>query len=101
MLGTRYHRAAIGSHIVTYNVRTTTNATHPKNPAKTTRDGSSTSKKKGYSMQYYRVWLRLESGGIMGLPYPAKSEERAAELADIAAAIWRGTVVYLETMVPE
>lgn len=52
-------------------------------------------------MQYYRVWLRLESGGIMGLPYPAKSEEDAAELADKAAAIWRGTVVYLENMVPE
>lgn len=52
-------------------------------------------------MQYYRVWLKLESGGIMGLPFPANSEERAAELADIAAAIWRGTVVYLENMIPE
>ena len=52
-------------------------------------------------MQYYRVWLRLESGGIMGLPFPAKSEERATELADKAAEIWRGKVVYLETMVPE
>lgn len=37
----------------------------------------------------------------MGLPFPAKSEEIAAELADKAAEIWRGTVVYLETMVPE
>ena len=52
-------------------------------------------------MQIYRAWLRLESGGVMGLPFPAKSEERAAELADKAAAIWRGTVVYLEKMIPE
>ena len=52
-------------------------------------------------MQYYRVWLKLESGGIIGLPFPAKSEERAAELADKVAAIWRGTVVYLENLVPE
>lgn len=52
-------------------------------------------------MQIYRVWLRLESGGIMGLPFPAKSEEDAARLADIAAEIWRGTVAYLENMIPE
>ena len=36
----------------------------------------------------------------MGLPFPAKSEERAAELADKAAEIWRGTVVYLERAAP-
>ena len=38
-------------------------------------------------MQYYRVWLKLESGGVMGLPFPAKSEEDAAEKADRAAEI--------------
>lgn len=45
MLGTRYHRAAITSHIVTYSVPTSTSATHPKNPAKTTRDGDMTTNK--------------------------------------------------------
>lgn len=52
-------------------------------------------------MQIYRVWLRLESGGVMGLPFPAKNEEKAAELADKAAEIFGGTVAYLETMIPE
>lgn len=52
-------------------------------------------------MQIYRVWLQLESGGVMGLPYPAKSEEAAAELADKAAEIWGGKVVYLEHIIPE
>lgn len=52
-------------------------------------------------MQIYRVWLRLEGGRIFGLPYPAKSDEEAAELADKAAEIFGGTVAYLETMVPE
>lgn len=37
----------------------------------------------------------------MGLPYPAKSEEDAARLADIAAEVWGGTVAYLEKMIPE
>lgn len=52
-------------------------------------------------MQIYRVWLRLEGGRIFGLPFPAKDEERAAELADKAAEIWGGTVVYLENIIPE
>ena len=52
-------------------------------------------------MQIYRVWLRLEGGRIFGLPYPAKSEEKAAELADKAADIWGGKVVYLEHIIPE
>lgn len=52
-------------------------------------------------MQIYRVWLRLESGGVVGLPFPAKSEEDAAELADKAAEIWGGKVVYLEPIIPE
>ena len=52
-------------------------------------------------MQIYRVWLWLESGGVMGLPFPARSEEDAAEKADIAAEIWKGKVVYLEHIIPE
>lgn len=52
-------------------------------------------------MQIYRVWLRLESGGVMGLPFPAKSEEDAAEKADKAAEIWKDTVAYLEHIIPE
>ena len=37
----------------------------------------------------------------MGLPYPAGSEEKAAELADKAAEKWKGEVVYLEHIMPE
>ena len=101
MPGWQYHRAITKSHTVTYNVRTSTSATHPKNPAKMMREGSRAKNKTRLSMQIYRVWLRLESGGIMGLPYPAKSEEDAAEKADKAAEIWRGAVVYLEHIIPE
>ena len=101
MHGWQYHRATTKSHTVTYNARISTSATHPKNPAKTMIDGSRAKNKTRLSMQIYRVWLRLESGGIMGLPYPAKSEEKAAELADKAAEIWGGKVVYLEPIIPE
>lgn len=37
----------------------------------------------------------------MGLPFPAKSEEDAAEKADRAAEIWGGKVVYPEHIIPE
>lgn len=41
----------------------------------------------------YQVWLRLEKGGIMGLPYPAKDAKEAQERAQEAAKIFKGEIL--------
>lgn len=45
------------------------------------------------SFNVWECWLRLERGGIMGLPYPADNEEKAKELAQKAANIFGGKIL--------
>lgn len=52
----------------------------------------------------YRVWLRMEGGRILGLPYPAMNDERAQYLASKAAECFGGEVLdveYLGEGIPE
>lgn len=38
----------------------------------------------------WRAWLRMERGGLMGVPYPADNETRAKELAHKAEECFGG-----------
>ena len=52
----------------------------------------------------YRVWLRMEGGGMLGLPYPAANDLRAQYLATKAGECFGGEVVeveYLGEWMPE
>lgn len=40
--------------------------------------------------------MRTEEGGIMGLPFPARSDRDAAALADEACAVFSTELLWLE-----
>lgn len=46
----------------------------------------------------WRVWLRLEGGGIMGTAYPAQNRKHAERLAEEAARVFKGDIMELEDM---
>lgn len=46
----------------------------------------------------YRAWLRLTTGGVLGLPYPAPNEERARYLAERAQECFNGVLLDVEYM---
>ena len=46
----------------------------------------------------WRAWLRMERGGLMGLPYPADNETRAQELAHKAKECFGGTLLHVEEL---
>lgn len=48
------------------------------------------------SYTIWRVWLRLEGGGIMAIPFPADSLKRAEELRENAAETFNGHPLWLE-----
>ncbi|MBR3435002.1 MAG: hypothetical protein IKG88_03835 [Bacteroidales bacterium] len=48
------------------------------------------------SYTIWRVWLRLQGGGIMAIPFPADSLKRAEELREKAAEIFQGRALWLE-----
>lgn len=50
------------------------------------------------SYNVWRAWMRLDGGGIMGLPYPAKDAQRAEELAEKAAEIFGGHLTEIENL---
>lgn len=41
----------------------------------------------------WKVYLRLSAGGIMILPFPAETLDRANKLAELAAVIFDGVVL--------
>ena len=52
----------------------------------------------------YRVWLRMQGGRILGLPYPAANDLRAQYLATKAGECFGGEVIeveYLGEWMPE
>lgn len=69
---------------------TRNNATTPtRHPAKTFNP-----MKERY--QIWRVWLRLQGGGIIAIPFPAASLKRAEELREKAAETFQGRALWLE-----
>ena len=46
----------------------------------------------------WRAWLRMERGGLMGVPYPADNETRAKELAKKAEECFGGTLLHVEEL---
>jgi hypothetical protein len=46
----------------------------------------------------WRAWLRMERGGLMGVPYPADNETRAQELAHKAEKCFGGTLLHVEEL---
>lgn len=46
--------------------------------------------------EIWRVWLRLQGGGIMAIPFPADSLKRAEELREKAAELFQGRALWLE-----
>lgn len=48
------------------------------------------------SYTIWRVWLRLQGGGIMAIPFPADSLTRAEELKEKAAKTFNGNALWLE-----
>ena len=60
----------------------------------------STNPNKRYTMaeskEIWRVWLRLQGGGIMAIPFPADSLKRAEELREKAAELFQGHALWLE-----
>ena len=64
------------------------------NPARVTNQSKGKTMKEGKTI--FRVWLRLERGGVMGVPFPANSLKRAEELREEAAKTFRGRALWLE-----
>jgi len=50
-------------------------------------DGNNTTKR------IWQAWLRMERGGLMGIPYPADDEDRARELAHKAEECFGGILL--------
>lgn len=46
----------------------------------------------------WRVWLRLDDGGIIGIPFPAIDERTAKLRATLASQIFNGKVLELEDL---